>query len=147
MFQDKIAALCAEAGLPRPKDEADGSLSLHFAGGLSVVLAPRGPDILIQGRVRSLPDEETGRNALCKKLLGLSLGRAGKECLAALPALAVEKTDLVLSLFLPLDSSRNDFEARVESFLNSLETWRKLAESSAPPSRMAFSAMVGGLRP
>ncbi len=147
MFQDKIAALCAEAGLPRPKDEADGSLSLHFAGGLSVVFAPRGPDILIQGTVRPLPDGENERNALCKRMLTLSLGRAGKECAAALPSLAVEKAGIVLSLFLPSDCSRNDFEERVESFLNHLETWRKLAESSAAPSRMAFSVMAGGIRP
>lgn len=147
MFQEKVAALCTRAGLPRPLPEKDGSLSLHLADGLSISLSPRGADILVRGKVRALPAGEGERDELCRRLLVLSLGRAGKECRSALPGLAVEEDEIILALFIPADCSHNDFDAGMEAYLNYLETWRKLAESSAARPPAAFSSLVGGIRP
>lgn len=147
MLETRTAALCSRVGLLPPRADPDGVLTVRFAGGLTVEVATRGPVFLIRGTVCALPGDAAARDRRCRRLLSLALGRTLKEGTAGLPVLCEEEGKAVLAATLGADADQVAFEDWVESFLNFLESWKKLAEEENPTRPASLTAMLGGLRP
>ena len=142
------ASLCARLGLAAPEPDASGACVLSLPDGCAVVINGEREGISLSGLVRDLPEREEEKDALCRKLLALSLARAGRECGDFLPRLSVEGKEVRLRARCAPDLDTDGFEAAVERFVNLMETWRRLAaEEEKRPSRPAGAvpAASGGM--
>jgi hypothetical protein len=137
-------ALCARLGLAAPAPDASGACVLSLPDGCALAIGGGREGISLSGHVRDLPETEEEKDALCRKLLALSLARTGRECGAFLPRLGVEGKAVLLRARCAPDLDADGFEAAVERFANLLETWRRLAaEQERRPSRPAGAVPSG----
>jgi hypothetical protein len=138
------AALCARLGLDAPAPDASGAYVLSLPDGYAVEISGGREGISLSGLVRELPEREEEKDALCRKLLVLSLTRAGRECGDFLPRLSVEGREVRLRALCAPDPDADGFAAAVERFVNLMETWRLLAtEQERRPARSAGASPAG----
>jgi hypothetical protein len=141
------AALCERLGLPVPTPDPGGGCDLVLPDGYSVRITGSREEISLAGVIRELPEKTSEKEALCRELLLLSLGRARRECGPFLPRLSVEGASVLLRQTCPRDGNLDDFEARVERFVNLMETWRTLAgREKERPARPAVPLPPGAGR-
>ena len=128
MLNDLIKGLCARLSLPLPAPDDLGAYLLAFADGYAVRIRGTRDHLDLSGEICALPDDTQTRDALCKELLALSLGRATRECKTSLPRLTIEGNKLTLQQRQHALPSQDAFESAVEQFLNLIEKWSTLAQ-------------------
>ena len=144
MLAELIRVLCSRLSLPLPDSDA-GGYTLAFPDGYAVRIQGTRDQLLLSGKVCSLPEEPGARDALCRELLALSLGRAARECKATLPRLALHGGDVTLQERHPAGLSPDAFEAAVETFLNLLEKWTTLAAKERQHQAFASGGAAAGI--
>jgi hypothetical protein len=127
VIAELVNGLCARLSLPAPAPDNLGGWRLAFPDGYAVHIQGARDHLALSGEVCALPEDAQARDALCRELLALSLGRASRECKTSLPRLTIEGGAISLRQICPAPGSPDDLEAAVEHFLNLLEKWSALA--------------------
>ncbi len=144
MLADLIAGLASRLSLPVPTPDALGGYTITFADGYSLLARETRGGITLTGAVCAVPEEAEAKNALCRELLTLSLGRAGRECKRSLPRLALHGSNIVLLQRSPAGPTQDAFDAAVEEFLNLLEKWTGLAKKERQQQAFRSGGTVMG---
>ncbi|HYC37698.1 MAG TPA: CesT family type III secretion system chaperone [Usitatibacter sp.] len=110
-------------GLGEEALRSGGELPLVFDDTLRVRLVPLADGtIVLESRVRPMPEGAAERERLVERALKLSFGRMQDH--ADTLTLSEDRQALRLQSRLPADASRMDLETRLEAHLNALAFWR-----------------------
>ncbi|MDR2892610.1 MAG: hypothetical protein LBV80_05950 [Deltaproteobacteria bacterium] len=128
MTETMLAELCRRmGGRSVPSPDSFGGYALPLSDGFTPVITPGRDGVGFAGEILELPTAEQDREALCRELLTLSLGRTGQECEGYLPHITAEGNKLILRQMCGAFLAVDDLEAALERFVNLMEKWRSLA--------------------
>ena len=138
-LQSLVSNFSRQRGLPLPPAEADGSVRFTLDLQLEVSLVQIGYQLLVEGRLCSLPESSDRAEELLARCLRQQLGRVRDYS----EAVAMDPESSALVLYRRVDARSLDdggFENLLSEFANSLEFWRLAVEvqhrSTAPQPMM-----------
>jgi hypothetical protein len=127
MTEAMLAELCSRMGWPVPPPDPLGGYALSLPDGFTPVITFARSGVIFAGEILELPTAEQDRDALCRELLHVSLGRTAQECERYLPRLTVEGNRILLRQICGPFLLVDDLETALEKFVNLMEKWRSLA--------------------
>jgi hypothetical protein len=131
-----VADLCSAIETEVPALDAHGRYVIPFDEGIELRCFLVGASTVLEGLVHPLPEDHLEEQALLKKLLNASLGKARDRNESLMFDEASREIRLHRRLPQDLDTG-SDFVEAVEQFLNELEFWRKYASGDAQQPRTA----------
>lgn len=138
-----VANLCSKIETEVPTADTNGRYVIPFDEGIELRCFTVAGSTVLEGVVHPIPEDHQTQEALLKKLLAASMGKARDRTESLL--LDEPSREIRLHRRLPQDIDTGpDFIEAVEQFLNELEFWRKHA-SEGPQQRPVTSPFT--LRP
>lgn len=138
-----IDRFMARRGLARSKPDQEGRYFFVFDGELELNLLQTGDQIIVQGEIKALPEDEH----LAAGLLANSLQKNLRRLRDKEEVLSIDPQDGTLMMFRRLSARRldiTDLERALGEFANAMEFWNRTMSDSPqvnappPPMHMLF---------
>ncbi len=120
-----LAGYLSRQGMRRQAERVDGAVVLVFDKRYRVFCrpAPHG-DLVLESRVIELPTGVADADEMIRECLFASWVRM--RDFPDIPALSEDGLAIVVQLRVPSDATIDEFEAALESYVNSLAEWRRI---------------------
>ena len=120
-----LAGYLYRQGLRQQAERVDGAVVLVFDRRYRVFCRPAAHgDLVLECRVVDLPGDAREADDMIRECLFASWVRMREH--PDIPALSEDGMSIVVQLSVPSDSTINEFERALESYVNSLADWRRI---------------------